>query len=1363
MDDKGIIVVSSSNIQAYYENQSPNGGEIFTLKGRAAVGKDFLVPSSASFGPVSSSTALRSIDIINLSAATNSITIVDGSGTPVVTNWPLSSPGQTYSFSDRNIDNFRVISTDNIAVTVKEDLLEHSIANPYAWCIDNAGDQLIPRDSFGYRYIITKEQLDGEDLRFYTYSTTPITVNIKVNNGVPQTKSISRTSPANFNMSNLPHGAFIDIYSTNCDSFLVYHTSGRGCEIGSAIIPRYNFGNGSKRVVIGRGNLIPTPTSPVFKAKIVSNHKNVRFYDYLRNIQIYPTLTWNTLTNNILNAPPSYVAEVDLTLFTNHTSRRMVMIESDGIMQVGVYNSNTQSIAYGFSSAFSSVYEPSTASCILGPDTVCSLDITLGDICYRTPDSCLAIYGNVNSVWGLQKLDASGNVINWPIYGWSQNTVEKEGCLESLLKRMFGNDKSQYPGRYRIYQALKTSYPCTDVIKESILFKDIYINESYTDTLPPKTIELCSYCPSINYFKKKCNNDKYSYVYKLMPSGTYEEVLLYPSRPDYNGSRVKLTPGVYYEKCKMDSCRFQIQKIEVTTVYGTSIMNPDTLVIQKCFQDKYRYNVEFGLDTMCEEAINLVTILDLQTFTTVSGSGIHYDYFNRKISKNFLLDEGFYEIIKPIPGTCNIMAQIVQIKKGPYTVEIHDTIYGQYCTLYEQGFSFDGDVICSNYSGYIEDHNEMVFYASSDGKYEFTKGTYDFYCTDFTTCVVHQYPIKVDTIDIDTIIDYDTISYCSLDPCVEYNHCPNFKFEYIVYNYDLNDPNSVPFSPENPDCIKSGDYMVFCTDTINCRLQITKLNVNEITADTVILYDTISYCSFESCASYSSCIGYRRVGLTEAYDYENDTFPRPFYPPGTICLGEGDYLVFCEDTVNCSYVITKLRVNEIAADTIVSTDTISLCRDYFTCSGLEEIGITYTYDYTNNTFPQPFLAPASPYMLAKGDYLVFCKDSINCQIHITELHVTDDSLDVVNLYDTLSYCELTTGVEYDPCQPPFDSEFFEYIGPDNLPSFNTCEGLISMTLSEGNHRFESINRNECKKYIRHIYVYDTSASIKDTCFATHILSCDQDSIDPDLLPAFQPERCGCQYPSSDIVRKTINRVHDPSIGSMVYDIVYENITKCEVCIMRYNVLSQAEYKCNQFNIDLGMRRNPVYPNILEVWRYAPDSVCAEDIWEIYSSGSNTPIPLSSIYIGEEIESNGIKVLKFNLPENFVGKVCLTSCICVCDTVCCKTICEDIFPSPTSTLGGIKDYESNELSQFEIKPNPTNFIFQIIPVNNHQAQNTMPLEKVQIFNSIGKLVLVREGIQSDYIYNLSGLPSGTYVVEITSQGKTQNLRVILVGN
>ena len=232
--DKALRIVSSAPITAYYEvvtscNCNP---DIFTLKGRNALGTSFMLPFQT-FLNNGVGNAWSGFDVV----ATQPNTSITITPTAAIVGHPAGVPftinlnmGETWSgvstsqsFTQR--PSGTTISSDKpIAVTIKDDSMNGGV---YGGCADLMGDQMVPIPLLGTDYITIKGYLNGPDRVFVmaTQNNTQVTIDGTVVGTINAGQSYTHVQSANtaFIQASLP------VY--------VLHTTGFGCEVGGAVLP----------------------------------------------------------------------------------------------------------------------------------------------------------------------------------------------------------------------------------------------------------------------------------------------------------------------------------------------------------------------------------------------------------------------------------------------------------------------------------------------------------------------------------------------------------------------------------------------------------------------------------------------------------------------------------------------------------------------------------------------------------------------------------------------------------------------------------------------------------------------------------------------------------------------------------------------------------------------------------------------------------------------------------------------------------------------------------------------------------------------------------------------------------------------
>lgn len=254
--NKGLHITSSKEITVYYELYGTNSyaagtnSDLFSLKGRNALGKLFFTPFQNRFNNQVGIDAFASFDII----ATEDNTQITITPTKNIVGHNASIPftitlnkGQTWSGqatatdADERPFGSKIESTKPIAVTVKDD----SMLDQNNW--DMGGDQIIPVSQLGLEYFVLKHTLSqpgGNDYAYIlaTQNNTDIFINASsipfttLNAGEQIEVSINET-----------------IYVRSSFPIYIMHLTGFENELAEAVIPKISC-TGSKKVGFIRSN-----------------------------------------------------------------------------------------------------------------------------------------------------------------------------------------------------------------------------------------------------------------------------------------------------------------------------------------------------------------------------------------------------------------------------------------------------------------------------------------------------------------------------------------------------------------------------------------------------------------------------------------------------------------------------------------------------------------------------------------------------------------------------------------------------------------------------------------------------------------------------------------------------------------------------------------------------------------------------------------------------------------------------------------------------------------------------------------------------------------------------------------------------
>lgn len=246
ISNKGLHIVGDELFSCYYDIPDVYNGDLFSLKGKNAMGFQFTVPLQRLF--YSYGYPNYTTDFIILATENNtSVTITPSQN---LLNHPAGVPftiilNKGESFACQNASNIpaekpggtRVVADKKIVITTKDDSLYY----PGYSCADTAGDQLIPDDIAGNNFIIIKGRLYQNDY-FYVYAIRNNTV-VKINNN-----AVDTLQTGEYYVGQLAEPS---CYIETNEPVQVFHMTGFGCELGGAVVPALKC-TGSTSVSITR-------------------------------------------------------------------------------------------------------------------------------------------------------------------------------------------------------------------------------------------------------------------------------------------------------------------------------------------------------------------------------------------------------------------------------------------------------------------------------------------------------------------------------------------------------------------------------------------------------------------------------------------------------------------------------------------------------------------------------------------------------------------------------------------------------------------------------------------------------------------------------------------------------------------------------------------------------------------------------------------------------------------------------------------------------------------------------------------------------------------------------------------------------
>jgi len=266
--NRGILIEATNLITAYYEVGTHLNPDIFSLKGRNALGNEFYVPfqnffSNGSYTPQPYSSAL-------IVATEDNTTVTITPTRPAFPGRPAGVPftitlnrGQTFAvvpneitagayprtgqLAANRLTGTHIVSNKPIAVTTADDSVRANEANNWG-CRDLIGDQIVPVSILGDEYIAMRGRLYKPPANsmfesFYVIATAPST-QIFVDGILRATINAGQSYRHEFSAQ--AH------YINSSEPIYVYHVAGFGCEMGGGLLPPISVCTGSTQVSFTR-------------------------------------------------------------------------------------------------------------------------------------------------------------------------------------------------------------------------------------------------------------------------------------------------------------------------------------------------------------------------------------------------------------------------------------------------------------------------------------------------------------------------------------------------------------------------------------------------------------------------------------------------------------------------------------------------------------------------------------------------------------------------------------------------------------------------------------------------------------------------------------------------------------------------------------------------------------------------------------------------------------------------------------------------------------------------------------------------------------------------------------------------------
>ncbi|NJK95356.1 MAG: hypothetical protein HC905_10970, partial [Bacteroidales bacterium] len=269
--NRGILIEADNDITVYYDYDNTHNRDLFSLKGKNALGTDFYTPfqnlwSASNYTPGQRAT----IEIV----ATEDNTIVEVYPTITFQGRADSNPfiinlnrGEAYSLASAGnatrAAGTYIRSNKKISVITNDD----SVKGANGGCYDILGDQLVPTNVIGTKYLVmTGDRVSnggtdvtkGEQI-FITATQPSTTITFSDRNGTllkTTTLNAGQSDYYSVDISDLDKSSIYLECTDPSKKYYVFHTTGIGCELGGAILPPITDCTGSNEVTFYRSGTV---------------------------------------------------------------------------------------------------------------------------------------------------------------------------------------------------------------------------------------------------------------------------------------------------------------------------------------------------------------------------------------------------------------------------------------------------------------------------------------------------------------------------------------------------------------------------------------------------------------------------------------------------------------------------------------------------------------------------------------------------------------------------------------------------------------------------------------------------------------------------------------------------------------------------------------------------------------------------------------------------------------------------------------------------------------------------------------------------------------------------------------------------
>jgi len=286
----GYKITASTPVFCYYEIYTPVNplnNEIFSLKGRNALGTDFLIPMQNFLrnNTYSNQPCWASFMVL----ATEDNTEINITPTRPLLGRPANqtftinlNAGQYYvaraidtSANNRPVGT-EVTSNKKVAITYSDDSMS---GTPWGGCSDIGGDQIVPINMLGTKYIAVQGYTHYFNIQNGSRGpydevfilSTENNNRIRINGSYAMTLNRGETHRYSFTTNPFTAGSAVFIESN--DPVYVSQLSGFGCEVGYSILPPLDC-TGSRSVSVTRSTALP------FYLTLLTEEENIASFTF---------------------------------------------------------------------------------------------------------------------------------------------------------------------------------------------------------------------------------------------------------------------------------------------------------------------------------------------------------------------------------------------------------------------------------------------------------------------------------------------------------------------------------------------------------------------------------------------------------------------------------------------------------------------------------------------------------------------------------------------------------------------------------------------------------------------------------------------------------------------------------------------------------------------------------------------------------------------------------------------------------------------------------------------------------------------------------------------------------------------------